>query len=70
MPEFSLASMERILRKSGNERVSEDASIELRAVLESMGEDISEEALRKAKQENVKTISRKHIKTAARELDK
>lgn len=70
MPEFSLASMERILRKSGNERVSEDASIELRAVLESIGTDIAEEAVRKAKQEEVKTVSRKHIKAAGRELEK
>lgn len=69
MPEFSLASMDRLIRKAGNERVSEDAALELSAVLESFGEEIAGEAVREAGQEGVKTVSRKHIKAAIRELD-
>ncbi|KXA91229.1 hypothetical protein AKJ57_02020 [candidate division MSBL1 archaeon SCGC-AAA259A05] len=69
MPEFSLASMERILRKAGNERVSKDASLELSAVLESFGKEMGREAVRKAEQEGIKTIKKRHIKAAARELE-
>lgn len=70
MAEFSLASMDRLLRRAGNERVSEDASLELSAVLESFGKDIAEEAVRRAEQEGVKTINREHIRAATRELEK
>lgn len=69
MPEFSLAAMERLLRKAGNDRVSKDAPLELAAVIESLGEKIAEEAIRRAEQEEVKTISRTHIKKAAEDLD-
>ncbi|KXA92295.1 hypothetical protein AKJ65_04270 [candidate division MSBL1 archaeon SCGC-AAA259E19] len=69
MPEFSLAAMERILRRAGNERVSKDASLELSAVLESFGKKMGKEAVRKAEQEGVKTVKRRHIKAAAKELE-
>lgn len=68
MPEFSLAAMDRILRKAGNEQVSKDASLELSAVLESLGKEIGKEAVRKAEQEGVKTILRRHIKEAGKEV--
>ena len=69
MPEFSLASMRRIIEKTGKNRISEDASLELSAVLESLGKEIAEEAIRKAKQEELKTIKKKHIKKAAKEIE-
>lgn len=69
MPEFSLASMRRIIEKTGKNRISEDASLELSAVLESLGKEIAEEAIRKAKQEELKTIKKKHIKKAAKEME-
>jgi len=69
LPEFSLASMRRIIEKTGKNRISEDASLELSAVLESLGKEIAEEAIRKAKQEELKTIKKKHIKKAAKEIE-
>lgn len=70
MPEFSLASMERLLRRAGNDRISEDAPLELSAVLESWGKEIAKEAVRKASQEGVKTIQKEHIRSAVKELEK
>ena len=69
MPEFSISSMDKILRRSGNERVSEDASIELGAVLESLGKKIGEEAVRKAEKEGLKTVKKRHIRSAAKEIE-
>lgn len=68
MPEFSIAAMDRLLRRVGNERVSEDAALELGTVLESIGEDIAKEAIRKAEQEGVATITDEHIREAVKEL--
>jgi len=70
LPELSLASMERLLRKAGNERVSKDASLELQAVLESIGDKVSKEAIRKAEQEGLKTVKRRHIRAAFKEIGK
>ncbi len=61
--------MRRIIEKTGKNRISEDASLELSAVLESLGKEIAEEAIRKAKQEELKTIKKKHIKKAAKEME-
>ena len=69
MAELSLASMDRLIRMVGNDRVSKDASIELRAVLESRGEKIAEEAIRKAEQEGLKTIQKRHIREAVKEVE-
>ena len=69
MPELSLASMDRLIRMVGNDRVSKDASIELRAVLESRGEKIAKEAIRKAEKEGLKTVQKEHIREAVKELD-
>lgn len=70
LPEFSLASMRRLIRRVGKDRVSKDASLELSAVLEKLGEDIAEEAIRKAEQEGVKTIKKKHIREAVKDVEK
>ncbi len=70
LPEFSLASMKRLIRRVGKDRVSKDASLELSTVLESLGKNIAEEAIRKAEQEGVKTINKKHIKAAVEEVKK
>ena len=69
MQEFSLASMDRLIRRAGNDRVSKDASIELSAVLEKVGEGIAKEAIRKAEEEGVKTIKERHIRAAMKEVD-
>ncbi len=69
MSELSLASMDRLIRMMGNDRVSKDASVELRAVLESRGEKIAKEAVRKAENEGLKTVRRRHIREAVKEMD-
>ncbi len=68
MVELSLASMDRIIRRVGNERVSKDAAIELRAIIESEGEKIAEEAIREAENEGIKTIKERHIREAAKKI--
>ena len=40
-PEIGLAGMQRIIRKSGAERVSDDAANELRTVIEQIAEKIA-----------------------------
>lgn len=69
MSELSISAAEKLIRKAGNERVSRDASIELRAILEELGEEISSEAIRRANQEKIKTIKKRHIEFAADELE-
>ncbi|HXT83377.1 MAG TPA: histone, partial [Verrucomicrobiae bacterium] len=43
--EISLASTYRIIKKFGAERVSDDAAIELRKILENVGEIIAKQAV-------------------------
>ncbi len=69
MTELSLSCMDRIIRKVGNDRVSESAAFELRAIIESLGKEIAEEAMRNAKQEGIKTIKRDHVKEAVDEVE-
>ncbi|MFP4005644.1 MAG: histone [Candidatus Hadarchaeia archaeon] len=69
MTEFSLSSMKRLIKRGGSERVSEDASFELRAILERSGKKISNEAIRKAEHEKIKTIKKRHIKAAVQDLE-
>lgn len=70
MSELSRASMERLLRRVWNGRVSSGALLEFRAVLESLGGKIAGEAVRRAEKEGVKTVNKRHIRSAIRELDK
>ena len=44
-PEIGLAGMQRIIRKSGAERVSDDAANELRTVIEQIAEKIAKSAV-------------------------
>lgn len=69
MAEFSLSCMDRLIREVGNDRVSESAAFELRAIVESLGEEIAEEAIRNAKREGIETIKRDHIREAVNEVD-
>lgn len=69
MQEFSLASMDRLIRRAGNDRVSQDAAVELSAVLETVGKNIAKEAIRKAQQEGIKTVKRRHIRAALKEVE-
>lgn len=61
-----LAAMEKFMRKAGAERVSEDAKVALRAVLEEFGEEIAEASLKLAIHAGRKTIKANDIKLATR----
>lgn len=61
-----LAAMEKLMKKTGAERVSEDAKDELRKILEEFGEEIAEAALKMAKHAGRKTIKANDIKLATR----
>lgn len=60
-----LAAMERILKDSGAHRVSEEAKVQLRQVLEDVAMQIGEESTRLAAHAGRKTIKAEDIRLAA-----
>jgi histone H3/H4 len=67
-PEFGLAVMHRLLKKSGAERISDDAADELRKVLEEVGERISKQAVELSSHAGRKTIKPEDIRFAAKNV--
>lgn len=61
-----LAAMERLMKRSGAKRVSEDAKEALRDVLEEFGQEISEAAIKLSMHAGRKTIKAEDIKLATR----
>ena len=61
-----LAAMEKLLKKCGAPRVSEDAKEAMKEVLENYGEDIGQKAVRIAQHSGRKTIKSSDVKLAAR----
>ena len=61
-----LAPLERLMRKAGAERVSEDAVAALREVIEDMAQAVADEALRASRHANRRTIKRDDIELAVR----
>ncbi|MBC8500505.1 MAG: histone family protein [DPANN group archaeon] len=61
-----LAAMERLIKKAGAERVSEDAKASLRDILEEFGEEVSEAAIKFAVHAGRKTVKADDIKLATR----
>ncbi|MGQ9479579.1 MAG: histone family protein [Thermoproteota archaeon] len=64
--ELSLAAMYRILRKSGGERVSEEAAEELSQILEDIGLRIAREAVQLSVFAKRKTVRAEDVRMAAK----
>jgi histone H3/H4 len=67
-PEFGLAAMYRVMKKSGAERVSDDAADELRKVLEEVAERIAKQAVELSVHAGRKTIKPEDIRFAAKNV--
>lgn len=61
-----LASVDKLIRKGGADRVSEDAAILLGEHLEALGTDIAREAIRLAEHAKRKTIKEEDVRLACR----
>lgn len=64
--EIALASIYRIIKKFGGERVSDEAAYELRKVLEKIGENIAKQSIDLANHAGRKTIKAEDISLAAK----
>jgi histone H3/H4 len=67
-PELGLAAMYRFIKKSGAERVSDDAADELRKVLEGVAAKIASQALDLSVHAGRKTIKSEDIRLAAKNI--
>ncbi len=64
--EIALASIYRIIKKFGAERVSDEAVSELRKILEKIGEDIAKQAVDLATHAGRKTIKSEDVVLATK----
>ena len=67
MPTLALATMEKLLKKNGAKRVSEEAKIELRNVLEEYADKLCKKAIALAEHAKRTTVKASDIKLALRE---
>jgi len=61
-----LASMEKIIKKAGADRVSDKAKIALKEILEDLAENVAASAARLASHAGRKTVKGRDIKLAAK----
>jgi DNA-binding protein len=66
--EFGLAAVYRVIKKAGAERVGDDAAVELRTELETLGLQIARRAVTLAAHAGRKTVKPSDIKLAAEEI--
>jgi len=65
MPEFSISTMDRLIRKAAKVRVSRGAALELGAVLEEYAIELSKQAIKLAEHRGAKTVNESDIRAAA-----
>ena len=67
-PEFGIAALYRIIKKTGAERVGDDAAQELRVALEEIGERVARQAVEFSSHAGRKTVKATDIKLAVKSL--
>jgi|TARA_B100001964_G_C13812305_1_gene413596 histone H3/H4 len=67
-PEFGIAALYRIIKKTGAERVGDDAAQELRVALEEIGERIARQAVEFSFHAGRKTVKATDVKLAVKSL--
>ncbi|HOW29905.1 MAG TPA: histone family protein [archaeon] len=68
MTDLPIAALDRLIRKAGAERVSEDAAEELGRILEEVAQDISKQAIELARHAKRKTVTGEDIKLATKTM--
>ena len=63
---LALAAMEKLMKKYGAPRVSEDAKVALRAVLDSRAKEVCEQAVKVALHAGRKTVKKEDIELASK----
>ena len=68
MSDLPIAAIDRLIRKAGAERVSEEAATELSKILAEVATDISKQAIELAKHAKRKTVTSDDIKLATKTM--